>query len=100
MKTRILRLKMRKGKTDHNIKLCKNCGIEFPEKENFNWSCRTHQIKEYSGEMWWCCGKRGRNQPGCKYAMHEIKLDDDDDEDGDQSKKTKKQDLMRCHCCR
>jgi hypothetical protein len=42
MKQRIVKLKNRKGKVDHGIKMCRNCGKEFPEKENFNWSCRTH----------------------------------------------------------
>lgn len=42
MKLRIVKLKSRKGKVDYGIKMCRNCGKEFPEKENFNWSCRTH----------------------------------------------------------
>ena len=42
MKQRIIKLKSRKGKIDLGIKMCRNCGKEFHEKENFNWSCRTH----------------------------------------------------------
>ena len=60
MKLRIIKLKNRKGKVDQGIKMCRNCGKEFHEKENFNWSCRTHPY-DYSGEMWWCCGKRGKD---------------------------------------
>ena len=56
MKVRINKLKNRKGKVDQGIKMCRNCGKEFHEKENFHWSCRTHR-SDYGGEMWWCCGK-------------------------------------------
>lgn len=56
MKLRINKLKNRKGKVDQGIKMCRNCGKEFHEKENFHWSCRTHR-SDYGGEMWWCCGK-------------------------------------------
>ena len=101
MKLRITKLKNRKGKVDHGIKMCRNCGKEFPEKENFNWSCRTHQY-DYSGEMWWCCGKRGKDQPGCKWDKHESK-EDDDEEDDDNDKEKNKQNrakLMRCQCCK
>ena len=80
MKQRIIKLKSRKGKIDLGIKMCRNCGKEFHEKENFNWSCRTHQ-SEHGGEMWWCCGKRGKEQPGCKFSKHECKEDDDEEED-------------------
>jgi len=101
MKLRITKLKNRKGKVDHGIKLCRNCGKEFPEKENFNWSCRTHQY-DYSGEMWWCCGKRGRDQPGCKFSKHEYKEDNDeeDDENDKEKNKQKQMKLMRCQCCK
>lgn len=42
MKFRIIKLKSRKGKVDMGIKMCKICNKEFHEKENFNWSCRSH----------------------------------------------------------
>jgi BTK motif len=29
--------------------------------------------------MWWCCGKTARDAPGCKFAKHESKEDEDDD---------------------
>lgn len=22
--------------------------------------------------MWWCCGRRNKDDPGCKYAKHQI----------------------------
>lgn len=72
MKKNIVKLLQRKGKFDNGAKVCKNCSKEFNEKENFNWSCRTHQ-SEWGGEMWWCCGKRGKEQPGCKFSKHETK---------------------------
>jgi len=33
--------------------------------------------------MWWCCGKRDKDQPGCKFSKHESKEDDDEEEDAD-----------------
>ena len=42
MKFRIKKLKNRKGKVDLAIKMCRICNKEFHEKENFNWSCRSH----------------------------------------------------------
>ena len=60
--------------------VCKKCAKEFIEKENFNWSCRTHK-SEWSGDMWWCCGKRTKEAAGCKYGKHEIKDEDEDVDD-------------------
>jgi len=71
LKKNVTKLLARKGKFDQGLKQCKNCGKEFNEKENFNWSCRVHQ-SEWGGEMWWCCGKRGKDQPGCKFMKHEV----------------------------
>ena len=101
MKLRIVKLKNRKGKVDQGIKMCRNCGKEFHEKENFNWSCRTHPY-DYSGEMWWCCGKRGKEQPGCKFSKHECKEDDDEDEDEAENEKNKAKHMkyIRCQCCK
>lgn len=39
---RIQRLKSRKGRFDSNLKFCNACKKDYTEKENFNWSCRTH----------------------------------------------------------
>lgn len=85
MRQRIVKIKNRKGKVDMGIKSCRNCGKEYTEKDNFKWSCRTHQ-SDYGGEMWWCCGKSDPNTPGCKYSCHESKEDEEDD---DEEKKFK-----------
>lgn len=80
--------------------MCKNCSKEYLEKENLNWSCRTHQY-EYSGEMWWCCGKRGKDQPGCRFSKHESKDDEDEDEEKqDEKQKQKQLKYMKCMCCK
>ncbi len=47
--------------------------------------------------MWWCCGKTSKEAPGCKYAKHVSKEDEDDleetqdkdDSDKARSKKIK-----------
>lgn len=51
LKERLQRLKNKRLRVDVNQKLCKKCGREFLENENYNWSCRTHTT-EY-GIMWW-----------------------------------------------
>ena len=43
MRIRIQRLKNRRT-FNVNQKICKLCGKEYLEKENFNWSCRTHRV--------------------------------------------------------
>ena len=80
MKERIKKLKTKKGKFDNSQLVCRNCGKDYDEKENFNWSCRVHR-KMYSGEIWWCCGKESKDTPGCKYSKHENKEDADEEED-------------------
>ena len=84
------------------MKTCKNCTKEFNEKENFNWSCRTHQ-SEWGGEMWWCCGKTTKEALGCKFRKHETK---DDEEEVDQTKEEREEEIVkmkryqRCACCK
>ena len=34
--------------------------------------------------MWWCCGKPGKDSPGCKFAKHESKEDEDEEDMGDK----------------
>jgi hypothetical protein len=94
---KITKLLARKGNFDREQKICKNCAKEFTEKENFNWSCRTH-MSEFGGEMWWCCGKRGKEQPGCKFNKHESR--EDDNSDGDDTNKQIALRLVRCICCK
>ena len=43
MRQRLVKLKMKKV-TNPNQKLCKNCGREYLETDNYNWSCRTHRV--------------------------------------------------------
>ena len=98
MKERVKKLKMRRGKIDDQEKVCKNCGKDYIETENYNWSCRTHR-SEFSGEIWWCCGKNTPDAQGCKYSKHESK--EDEDEDGlDVEIKSKNNSKIRCHCCK
>ncbi|KAF4653546.1 hypothetical protein FOL47_010471, partial [Perkinsus chesapeaki] len=88
---------------------CKNCNKEYMESVNFNWSCRTHQ-SEFGGEMWWCCGKSGKDATGCKFAKHESKDDEEDyddlldaDENGDGKeggKKKKSMQNVKCFSCK
>jgi hypothetical protein len=94
----MIKMKNRRGKIDLGIKLCKNCTKEYHETDNFNWSCKTHK-SEFGGEMWWCCGKKEMNAPGCKTAKHESKEEEDDEEN---VKKLESEDLKRkkCLCCK
>ena len=51
--------------------------------------------------MWWCCGKRGADVPGCKFSRHETKEDDDDEDDEDNAKsKARQLKSIRCQCCK
>ena len=51
--------------------------------------------------MWWCCGKPGKDQPGCKFSQHESKDDDDEEMEADQENdKDKSKKYMRCLCCK
>ena len=70
LKQRIVKLKSRKGRVDLGIKICKKCGKDYNEVDNMNWSCRMH-MSQYSGEMWWCCRKKGLDAPGCQFSRHE-----------------------------
>ena len=79
-KNEILKIKLkkviqRKGNFETSAKTCKSCNKDYFEKENFNWSCRVH-ASDFGGEMWWCCGKNGKDQPGCKFSKHASKEDE------------------------
>lgn len=101
MKQRFIRLKNRRFKMDQNQKICKKCAKEYNEKENYNWSCRTHQ-SEWGGEMWWCCGKSDKENPGCKFSKHECKEDDEDEGDAEEKLQDQLKLLknVRCYCCK
>jgi BTK motif len=82
MKIRISKLKSKRFASTQDYLSCKFCGKDFVDKENFNWSCRTHR-SEFSGEMWWCCGKTSKDALGCKFNKHEARNEaDDEDPDG------------------
>ena len=87
-------MKLRKGRWEAGGKVCRKCGQDYNEANNFNWSCRTHP-SEYSGEIYWCCGKRGKLTPGCKFQKHEQP--DDGEEDEIQLVPEEK---LRCMCCK
>ena len=42
LRIRVQKLIAKKGNFSKQEKTCKNCTKEFNEKENYNWSCRTH----------------------------------------------------------
>ena len=52
LKDRIQKLRNKRMRVDVNQKLCKKCGKDFLENENYNWSCRTH-TSEFN-VMYWC----------------------------------------------
>ena len=53
---------------------------------------------EFSGELWWCCGKTKQDALGCKFGKHIARNDFDDDETGEKLQiKVMNQ---KCGCCR
>ena len=67
--------KLKQSNSKHfDQKICRNCGKEYSDKANFNWSCRTHK-STFGGEIWWCCGRKSREDPGCRFGKHEPKDD-------------------------
>ena len=94
---------IKKGKYEGEMKTCKNCGKEFSERENFNWSCRVHR-SDWGGEVWWCCGKRGFEQAGCKFSKHEVKIEGAEilKESGatrEELERLKLLQKVKCRCC-
>lgn len=56
---------------------------------------------EYGGEMWWCCGRALQDAPGCKFAKHESKEDEDEDvEHEEEDDLVYKNKHARCICCK
>jgi len=93
-KLKHIRLK-RKQYGEGEEKLCRKCQKTFMDSENFNWSCRTHKA-EFSGEMWWCCG-RGKDAPGCQVSKHQSKDEDEDNEPRNQEEEERKlMSSLRC----
>ncbi|CAD7964134.1 unnamed protein product [Amoebophrya sp. A25] len=95
--------KYRRLKVDEH-KTCKNCNKDYMENENFNWSCRTHQ-SEFGGEMWWCCGKIGKEAIGCKFSKHESKDDEEDLDEQDRAEREEREikarnSKIKCYSCK
>ncbi|CAI2382899.1 unnamed protein product [Moneuplotes crassus] len=88
-------------KTKRNLnqrkKICYKCNQDFSEKENFRWSCITHQ-REWSGKMWWCCGSTDHLNPGCVKDYHISKTYNESDKFG--SREGEMQQKIRCLCCK
>ena len=88
----------KKGKFESGLKTCKVCMKEYREKENMNWSCTQHVNPTYGGEMWWCCGKVGKDAPGCRKTRH-ISNNEDSESDTDERDKQEKK-YVRCTSCK
>lgn len=52
--------------------------------------------------MWWCCGKRSKEQPGCKFSKHEHKEDDEEEQTKEELEENllKMKRYVRCLCCK
>jgi hypothetical protein len=74
LKNKLKQLKFKKSNDDENKdeKICQLCKRLYKESDNYNWSCKVH-FSQYSGEIWWCCGKKGESAPGCRTSKHESK---------------------------
>ena len=74
LKIKMKQLQSKKNVTENSAdeKLCQRCKKVYRESDNFNWSCKIH-FSTYSGEIWWCCGKKGESAPGCRSSKHECK---------------------------
>jgi len=104
LKQKMKKYRARRKMFEAERKRCKKCGKEYNETDNFNWSCRTHQC-DFGGEMWWCCGKLGKDAIGCKFAKHESKDDDDDLDEQERKEKEENEGGLktlnvRCYSCR
>ena len=96
------KIKKNKGKLIEGHYMCVNCNKEYNEKDNFAWKCRTHK-SDFSEETnyWWCCGKLGKEQPGCKFSKHECNEDlDTDDENIKNTQEILHLKNTRCQCCK
>ena len=76
-------LKRTRAKIKHNKKFfevdeekyCRRCNQTYFESDNYNWSCRTHH-DVFTGTLYWCCGKTGKDAAGCIISMHAPKEED------------------------
>ena len=53
-------------------KYCLKCNKTYVEYNNYNWSCRTH-LGVFHESTYWCCGKQGKDAPGCIVSRHMTK---------------------------
>ena len=73
---------------EHEEKSCIKCRKAFTDSENYNWSCKVH-TGAYNGENYWCCGKKGKEAPGCQSSKHVAKEEEEElnrDKDDDKLK--------------
>lgn len=80
LRTKVKHIRLKRSQSHMEEKLCRSCHKAFYENDNFNWSCSTHS-SEFSGELWWCCGRSSKDAPGCRKAKHICRDDDEQDED-------------------
>ena len=74
-----------RGARENEIRQCINCTRAFLETENYNWSCKRHNTKFHEEtQIYWCCGKKGREAEGCVISKHEAREDDEDDKDKEE----------------
>ena len=85
---------------DGEEKTCMKCRKTFTESENYNWSCKVH-TGAYSGEMFWCCGKKGKEAVGCQSSKHVAKEEDEDEGlDGGKEDDKQKYANSKCSSCK
>jgi uncharacterized coiled-coil DUF342 family protein len=80
-------------------KTCMKCRKTFTETENYNWSCKVH-TGAYSGEMYWCCGKKGKDATGCQSSKHVGKEEDEKDGFGPNEDDKLKYASIKCSSCK
>ncbi|CAG9328093.1 unnamed protein product [Blepharisma stoltei] len=86
-----VRKKMKQYKKESNNaqyeeKFCINCMKPFIEIYNYNWSCRIHKSKPID-DTYWCCGKIGKDAPGCIASKHISKEDEDCESEEESNQK-------------
>jgi hypothetical protein len=98
LRQRCIKLREKRGMFVKNLQVCMNCAKEYSEDANFNWSCRTHH-SEYSGEMWWCCGKTKKEALGCKFKKHKVRSEQEEEVELLDEGKEGISKNIKCKCC-
>lgn len=100
LRERLKQMKQRrKAHGEEEERICRKCLRVYEDSENYNWSCRTHQ-SDFSGEIWWCCGKPGRDAPGCRVEKHESKEEDEGDSADKKEQEALRLAMKRCPSCK